>query len=458
MNRIIRTLPCLLLLASCAGRVGTDLTVIPPGKVSSAVNLDIRYSVSNPGKAARKVEVRLMAGDSVVFCSKEKVAGKGFWTGRTDIPASLLAGKDSVVLSVVCGKDEKRLCELVKVIDSEIRSTRGIDGAYLGITHWSDIEGKNWNPAQRKMTDGQWREMIASMHKIGMNIIVIQELFHCDNRCGRHDSTVETYPGKAYYPSNLYPARMEMTAVDPVEAIFSVADSLGMKVVPGIGNFARFDFTDESIEWHKRVAKEVWEKYGHHRSFYGFYVSEESGGSLDLWEKSKEKRQMRKDEIVKFFAEFKAFCATLAPAKPTMFSTNSFGIRMALETYPKMLENLDILCPFGFARQPEKDLTGYEAANLLQKMCDEAGSHLWFDLEAFLFNPDNSLYPRDIEGIIGDLTLLDNFEKVICYQYPGVFSDPASDFLVGEEKTLKLFTDYREYLENLEIQQTNTTN
>lgn len=114
-----------------------------------------------------------------------------------------------------------------------------------------------------------------------------------------------------------------------------------------------------------------------------------------------------------------------------------------------MLKYLDILCPFGFARMPEGDLNAAEVACVLQGLCDGAGSHLWFDQEVFLFNPDNSLYPRDIEGIIADLTLLDNFEKVLCYQFPGVFSDPEWNFKLGEDKTKKLFVDYTKYLESI---------
>ena len=195
--------------------------------------------------------------------------------------------------------------------------------------------------------------------------------------------------------------------------------------------------------------EEIWKRYGHHDSFYGFYVSEESGGSLDNWERTEDMRRKRKQEIVTFFREFKSFCGSFAPSKPVMLATNSFGVAGGLDTYPELLGNLDILCPFGFARMPEGDMTGKEAAEVLQELCDNAGSHLWFDLEAFLFYEDSSLYPRDIEGIIGDLTFLDNFEKVLCYQFPGVFSDPEAAIRVGEEKTEKLFNDYREYLDNI---------
>ena len=119
------------------------------------------------------------------------------------------------------------------------------------------------------------------------------------------------------------------------------------------------------------------------------------------------------------------------------------------ETYPELLKNLDILCPFGFARMPENDLTGKQAATMLQKLCNDAGSHLWFDLEAFLFNEDQSLYPRPIEQIIHDLNLFDNFEKILCYQFPGVFNDPKMSIRVGEKRTVDLFEGYQKYREKI---------
>src|SRR5690606_7333006 len=267
---------------------------------------------------------------------------------------------------------------------------------------------------------------------------------------GKHGTTVDNYAGQAFYPSTLYVERVPLAANDPVEAILSEASKLNMHVFVGVGMFAWFDFTQESLQWHKNVAKELWDKYGHHRSFYGFYVSEESGGNLDNWESEEAMRLKRKKEIVDFFREFKAFCNDMAPAKPIMLATNSMQVPTGLDTYPALLQNLDILCPFGFARMPEGDLTGKEAADLLQSLCDVAGSHLWFDLETFLFNEDQSLYPRPIEEIIHDLNLFKNFEKILCYQFPGVFNDPDMSIRVGEERTLKLFKQYQEYLKTVE--------
>ena len=98
------------------------------------------------------------------------------------------------------------------------------------------------------MTDDHWREMIRSMHKIEMDMVVIQEVFRHQAYIGS-STTVEDYPGKAFIL--LYVGRMNMR-----RKICSCSTYL-------------------ESEWHKRVAKELWDMYGHHESFYAFYVSEE---------------------------------------------------------------------------------------------------------------------------------------------------------------------------------------
>jgi hypothetical protein len=60
-----------------------------------------------------------------------------------------------------------------------------------------------------------------------------------------------------------------------------------------------------------------------------------------------------------------------------------------------------------------------------------------------------SLYPRDFEGIMNDLLMFDNFEKIFCYQYPGVFNNPDLHPQVGEDKSVDLYNKYREYYKNI---------
>ena len=451
------TLGLIICLLSCSlwakGKAGIDLTLIPPATITNQVDLDIRVGITNYDISVRSLDVSLYLNkidrNTLLYHSTCQVEKDNPLTIRYNMQTRDKVGKNKIILVVKDGTKKTIQTRDIEIIDSNIRSTRLIDGAWTSIYHWSETEGKHWNNDLRRMTDDQWREMIRSMHKVGMDIIVIQEVFRNEQYVGKHDITVETYQGKAFYPSDLYEGRMEIAAKDPVEAILAEADKHGMHVMMGVGMFAWFDFTPESLEWHKRVAKELWDKYGHHPSFYGFYVSEESGGGLDNWEKTPEKRQIRKNDIVNFFAEFKKFCNRMAPAKPIMLATNSMDVPNGKETYPELLKNLDILCPFGFARMPENDLTGKQAATMLQKLCNDAGSHLWFDLEAFLFNEDQSLYPRPIEQIIHDLNLFDNFEKILCYQFPGVFNDPKMSIRVGEKRTVDLFEGYQKYRERI---------
>lgn len=456
MKKAFLFLFSLLCVLSAQAEEQIGLTLIPPGKVTNKINLDIRGGIVNKTSAQQTYQVSLYWGKenkSALLCDTTLniTAGKSDMV-KVVLPMKDKVGKHKVILKVAEGSKVYRRTQEVEVINSDIRSIQQISGAWAGIYHWSEEEGKHWNQDIKKMTDDQWREMIRSMHKIEMNMVVIQEVFRHQAYIGS-TTTVDNYPGKAFYPSKLYPGRMDIAAHDPIEAILSEADKHDMQVLMGVGMFAWFDFTQESLEWHKRVAKELWEMYGHHKSFYAFYVSEESGGGLNNWEPDPERSKQRKAEIVHFFKEFKAFCSALAPEKPVMLATNSFDVPVGLDTYPELLKYLDILCPFGFARMPETDLTGKQAADMLQKVCDEAHSHLWFDLETFLFNPDNSLYPRPVEQIIHDLNLFDNFEKILCYQFPGVFNDPKMSIRVGEARTIDLFNGYVKYLKEVKAKQ-----
>ena len=55
-----------------------------------------------------------------------------------------------------------------------------------------------------------------------------------------------------------------------------------------------------------------------------------------------------------------------------------------------------------------------------------------------------------VDEIVADLTLLDNFEKILCYQFPGVFNAPEiMSRTVGEERTIQLYDSYKAYREDL---------
>ncbi|MEY8552282.1 DUF4434 domain-containing protein [Bacteroides uniformis] len=432
------------------------LTLIPPTIITNQVNLDIRAGLVNNENTVQKIDISIYLNEkdelSLLHHSQVTLA-----PGQSHLVNKIISTKDKVgnnkiILVTTTDKETFETSKNIEVLDSPIRSTQTIDGTWSSLYIYSETEGKYWNPDLRKMTDSNWRELVHSMNKLDMNIVVIQESFRNEEYVGKHNIEQEGYQGKAFYSSELYPGRMPITAKDPIENILTQADQDSMYVFLGVGMYAWFDYTEGSLKWHKKVAKELWEKYHHHPSFYGFYVSEEGVGSLDSWETDPAKKLLRQQEVVHFFAEFKQYCSEFAPDKPIMFAPNAWGITEACDKYPILLKNVDIICPFAFARMPKNDLAGAEAVKLFQKWCDEAGSHLWLDLEVFNFDENYSLCPKTIENIKQDMLAYSNFEKILCFQLPGIFNDPSMSFRIGQESTLTRFMEYLQYLKQVKKQ------
>lgn len=354
-------------------------------------------------------------------------------------------GRHNVFLAAACNGRYSHAERMVEVLPSAVRSTRTIDGAWAGIVHWSETEAKYWNSDIRKLTDTGWREQVRGMHQVGMDTIVIQEVFRNEAYQGDGSIAAHGYHGLAYYPSKLYPGRVSMTAYDPIEAILSEADRQGMNVFLGIGAYAWFDFSPEALTWSKQVATELWQRYGRHPSFYGWYVSAEAYGSLVP---DRGPTDIYRRQIVDYFAGLQAYCRKLAPKKPIMLAPNAHGMLQSRTAWPAVLRHLDIVCPFAFHRMPPGDITGEQAAAIWQSMCDKAGTHLWLDMEAFVFE-DKALVPRPIAGLLQDMRRFPNFEKILCYQYPGIFNQPGLRITPGGPATVVLYRDYSHYLESI---------
>ena len=425
-----------------------SLTLIPPSPVTDKIDLDIRAGLWNNTNTDKTVTVffyldkektsNLLHQQKITISPGTASSVKFKW------PTAGKAGDHKIILVTKSGEQTLRMERPIEIIASAIRSTKQIDGAWINFYHWSEAEGQYWNPEIKKLTDVQWGELMDGQHSLEMNVIVVQEVFRNQEYSGKHTIDQDGFKGRAFYPSELFPERVPITAVDPLEAVMAAADKNGMNVFMSVGLYAWFDFSKGSLEWHKKVAEELWNKYGHHPSFYGWYISEEQDGGLGT-------DQDRKD-IVEFFKEFKAYVYQFAPEKPIMLATNSHNLRGAEDTYRKLLPYLDILCPFGFHRMPSTDLTGEQAAEKLQALCDEAGSHLWMDMEVFeFFGPDNALIPRPIAGLLSDLHRFPNFEKILCYQYPGLMNSPSMSLKPGGENTVKLYLDYKKYLDSINV-------
>ena len=381
------------------------LTLIPPSPISDRIDMDIRAAIENDSATPQRFTASLYLDRETpeARISSEQVTvptheSRGVYARRA---AAGLAGKHRILL-VVAGTIGTRRCERpLEVVHSGMPSTRTIDGAWIGLIHWSEDEAKYWYADIRRLSDQDWRQQIQGMHGLGMDTVVVQQVFQNQEYYRRNDIAAAGYKGKANYPSKLYPGRSPIAANDALEAILSQADALDMHVFLGVGMYAWFDFSQASLNWHKKVAAELWQRYGQHPSFYGWDVSEETYGSL-IPDEGEAVKDRYRAEITHFFAEFQKYCRSLAPEKPVMLAPNAHGLLKSQDVWPQVLEHIDILCPFAFARMPKGDVTGEQAAGIYGRLCKQTHTHLWLDLEAFSFE-GKALIPRPIAGIEQDL-------------------------------------------------------
>ena len=125
------------------------LTLIPPGKISNKINLDIRGGIVNRGNSLQTYQVSLFwdkEKKSALLCDTTlKISSSKSVVVKIMIPMKDKVGKHKVILKVSDGKRVYRKTKEIEVIQSDIRSIQQISGAWTGIYHWSEEEGKLWN-------------------------------------------------------------------------------------------------------------------------------------------------------------------------------------------------------------------------------------------------------------------------------------------------------------------------
>lgn len=427
------------------------LVTVPPTPFSDRITLDVRAAVHNRTDAEKTYDV-------VVYLDSEERknevhratvtvparAAKGVcfrWPTRGRV------GRHQLIAVATCDGRTERLSESIEIVKAGVPSLKRITGAWAGIVHFNDDEAEHWNTDIRKMTEAQWRRLIRDMHGIGMDTVVITQVFLNDStRYGKHNMEKEGFPGRALYPSRLYPKREPIASKDPIEAVLTTADELDMHVFLGVGIYAFFDFTPASLKWHVQVTDELYQMYGHHRSLYGWYVADECPGGLLGSDKENA-------EIAEFFRAYREHVRALSPEMPVMMAPNSFYMLKAEKGWTAIMKHLDILCPFGWNRMRKDDAQGEQVAKRLGQLCEDAGAHFWMDLEVFLANRPprpgktvRALYPRPIEQITEELQRHPGFEKVLCFQYPGLMTAPDFSPRLGGDEAVRLHEGYRAYV------------
>lgn len=163
-----------------------------------------------------------------------------------------------------------------------------IKGTFLDeISH--DIPHQNWGSKE-------WEADFQYMKAVGINLVILI-------RCG--------YKKWMTYPSTVL--KEQMGAYEPtedlVELFLKLSDKYEMDFYFGLydsGKYWTAGEYEKEVEINKQVIDEVWEKYGHHQSFKGWYISQETSRKVST--------------IVDLYASLGHYCKSVSGGLKTLIS------------------------------------------------------------------------------------------------------------------------------------------
>ena len=189
------------------------------------------------------------------------------------------------------------------------------------------------------------------------------------------------------------------------------------------------------------VTDEVFQLYGHHPSLYGWYISEEI--MADFLSDPEYYYDGHVADVIKFFASYQDFVRKLSPCMPVLFAPNNFGFEQHLDDWERVLKHIDILAPFGFARNPVKNI------DTILELCNKTRTHMWVDMELFKFPFPEGLEPKPFEDIQKETEDYQSVEFIVGYEYTGILNSPESRLKLGGKEPERLYQSCKAFYEGV---------
>lgn len=314
-----------------------------------------------------------------------------------------------------------------------------ITGTWFEFHHHNLPEGIYWNPVCRRFTDAQWDIKIDEMASIGLKYVVLM-------------ASAMVYPDscEAYFPTDIYP-HADMSATDPMEAMFRAADRHDMKIFVGTGFYGFWQDTFNNMtspEVTKRAFKgmeQLYALYGRHPSFYGWYLPDELGIC-----------PYYPDEFIRYTNAYTAQGKSFSPQLKVLIAPYGTNMLKADDAFVKQLERLDcdIIAyqdEIGVRKSKPSETSAY--FETLRKAHDKAArAALWADMEVFEFEGEvykSALIPAKMNRIEHQIRSIAPYvDEILMYQYLGMFNKPNTDAFCGHPDSTRLYNEYADWLKN----------
>jgi len=292
-----------------------------------------------------------------------------------------------------------------------------ITGTFLDeITH--DIPSQNWG-------EREWRREFELFQKIGIDTAIIIRAGY-RNRC--------IFPSKTL--TDLLPVYDDLA-----ELFFSLGDEYGINVYFGTYDSGFYWWRRswwKEVEINKAFLDEVVERYGHHRSFAGWYLTHETGKN--------------DAHIIELFNHIGQHCRTLRDV-PVLISPYPQGAKQSGENALTLDESFDHwdrvfaetrgafdICAFQDGQVHYQELPVFVQG--IKELSDKYGFTLWSNLESFDRDMPIKFPPADWRNLRFKLeTAAAVADKIITFEFPH-FMSPNSCYPAAHN----LFERYSEFM------------
>lgn len=291
-----------------------------------------------------------------------------------------------------------------------------ITGTFLDeITH--DIPSQNWG-------EKEWRREFELYQQIGIDTVIVI-------RSG--------YKNRCIFQATALPDLLPVYE-DLGELFFSLADDIGLKVFFGTYDSGyhwwRRSYWKE-VEINKPFLNEVVERYGHHKSFAGWYLTHETGKN--------------DAHIIEMFNEIGNHCKSLKDV-PVLISPYPQGAKQSGENALTLEESFDHWERIFSATKGAFDLCAFQDGQVhyqelpkfvegIAKLGTRHGVTIWSNLETFDRDMPIKFPPADWRNLRFKLeTAAAVAEKIITFEFAH-FMSPNSCYPAAHS----LFDRYCEY-------------
>jgi len=418
--------------------LGSGLTVIPPGPVSNNTEIEIRINLSNPTDTLQSLTLNLylnsISKENLIdytppielFSDKSELII--FWLKTSEI----IPGNHLVIVEIKDQDDNITIEQWpISVFYAETRTIPRLTGGWIdpGVL----IEGWGY-PRERDIEEKDIKNEIDAMKRIGMSTIII---------------TYVEYK-ISFYPSNFLD--FPYYGIDVVGLILEQADKNGMHVFLGLGRgnddlllwegLGDYDRIQKGIDFSNSVAQELWDMYGHHPSFYGWYLTHEAN---DIGRASN------------YYNPVADFCKNLSPEKPVMIAPAGTPI---ISEWLLNTSKVDIFAyqdavgagykNYEYTHDPEIRIADLDSVyGYYSSLHENTNKHIWTDLEIWRSNPETGYTPF-IPGPIDQIKKQINLEAkyvdfITGYEFFSMMEPEESTLKLGGDKAVILYNQYLDY-------------